>query len=467
MLTPRLLLILALAVFPAVVQAGTETAPIPDLPVIKTKVAIGPDAEPAVVLSTQTVEALNKAGWKLAKDGGLERVEGADKGLIPKSYLVKAKLEWKNGALTYSHSPEALPQEMFAPILRGLSSFTAAAGVDRAKAGAALAAWGFPPSVDGRRLYNPAGDATYYGIMLHSILASRPDQVAKLGVERTSQALGLIDHAYGQAFHKQAPDIAQTDLDRARLLLFAPPRGGETPLGSPVMKARPDSAAMLKDYKLKLEADADAALKAGDTVRRKDSVEALAVLNTLERQRLNASLDLTVVPEPGKEKQPEPSPLGPGPAGPLKKEEAPYTPLASGLPGLLRVLDRVNGTPLTPDQQENLIKAFPMGDLVWRMGAQDLWKQGLTGKGVKVAVIDEGMPEPRWRGQGANSPRARRGRRRLHARLGHHPRAGARRRVAATRCSGDEGNDNLSKARSSPSSTRSIAPSRTATRSST
>lgn len=388
MLAPRLFLMLALAVFPAVVQAGTETAPIPELPRVATNAIsarpLGPDEEPGVV-SASASEALKKIGWKAHKDGGLERLEGAGKGVIPLDYLEKAHLEWRDGVLTYSHSPEAVPQEMLAPILKGLSSFTAAASVDRAKAGAALAAWGFPPSVDGRRLYNPAGDATYYGLMLHSILASRPDQVAKLGVERTSQAIDLLDHAYGQAFYKQAPDVAQTDLDRARLLLFAAPRGGETPLGPPTMKARPDPAAMLKDYKEKLQVEADAALKAGDVVRRKDSIEALAVLNNLEKQRLHANLDLDVVPEPGKDEKPA--------SGSHKKEVEPYAPLASGLPGLLRVLDRVSGTPLTPDQQENLIKAFPMGDLVWRMGAQDLWKQGLTGKGVRVAVIDEGIAE--------------------------------------------------------------------------
>ncbi len=391
MLAPRLLLVLALAGFPAGVWAGTETAPIPDLPAIKAK-AVGPDVEPAVVVSSPTLKALEKVGWKVLPDGGLERVEGADKGLIPKEYLVKASLEWKYGVLMFAKSPEAVPEQMFAPILKGLSSFTAAARVDRAKAGAALAAWGFPPSVDGRRLYNPAGDATYFGLMFYSFFESKPDKVAELGVERTSQALDLIGHAYGQAFYNQAPDIAQIDLDRARVLLFAVRRGGETPLGFPIMKARPDSAAMLKDYKAKLEAEADAALKAGDEVRRKDSIEALAVLNNLERQRSHQSLDLTAVPEPGKEKKPEPAaacPIQPcADAG--KKKEEPYAPLASGLPGLLRVLDRI-GTPLTRDQQENLIKAFPMGDLVWRMGAQDLWRQGLTGKGVKVAVIDEGI----------------------------------------------------------------------------
>lgn len=392
MLAPRLLLILALAGLPGLARAGTETAPVPELPRIKPSVPLGPDAEPAVVVSPASAAALEKAGWKVDKDGGLVRAEGADKGVIPKDYLVKAGLEWKEGVLKFSGSPEAVPHEMFAPLLKGLSSFTAAARVERAKAGAALAAWGFPPSVDGRRLYNPAGDATYFGIMLHSIFASKPDQVAKLGVERASQALELLEHAYGQAFHKQAPDIAQTDLDRARLILFSPARGGETPLGSPALKARPDPAAMLKGYKAQLEAEAAAAALAGDDGRRKDSAEALAVLNTLERQRLNRSLDLGEVPEPGKEKKEEPLAACPPPGAAEKKEE-PYAPLASGLPGLLRVLDRINGAPLTPDQQETLIKSFPMGDLVWRMGAQDLWKQGLTGKGVKVAVIDEGIAE--------------------------------------------------------------------------
>ena len=388
MLTPRLFLLLALAAFPAAVQAGTETAPIPDLEFVRVKKSMsGAFVAPAIKISPLTAAALAKAGWKLQKDGGLERVEGPDKGVIPKSYLVKTSLEWKDETLIYSGSPEAVPFAMYAPIFKGLSSFTSAAAVERAKAGSELAAWGFPPSVDGRRLYNPGGDATYFGMMLHVVFATKPDLVAKLGVERTTQALDLIDHAYGQAFYHQAPDIAQTDLDRARLLLLAPPRGGETPLGSPAMKARPDSAAMIKDYKDKLQADADSALKDGDLVRRKDSLEAIAVLNNLEKQRLHSNLDLTQVPEPAVKADSMMSAFHPG------DKDEPYAPLASGLPGLLRALDRVGGAPLSSDQQENLIRSFPMGDLVWRMGAQDLWKQGLTGKGVKIAIIDQGIAQ--------------------------------------------------------------------------
>lgn len=392
MLAPRLLLSLALSLSPALACAGTEEAPISELPFVKTlAVPLGPDVEPAVVVTEETAAALKKVGWKLRTDGGLERAEGEDKGLIPPKYLDMAGLEWKDGVLMFEESPEAVPHDKFFPIFKGLSSFTDAARVEPAKAGATLAAWGLPPSVDGRRLYNPNGDATYFGLMLHYLLAPKPDQAAKLGMERTIDVINRLTVAHQQAFGKQAPDIAQVQIDAARAALYSPSLGGETPLGTPTLKARPDPAAMLKGYKAQLEAEAAAALKDGDEGRRKDSTEALAVLNNLERQRSHGRLDLGAVPVPGKEEKAEPGPAGPARPGKAKLE--PYAPLASGLPGLLRVLERVGGAPLTPDQQENLIKSFPMGDLVWRMGAQDLWRQGLTGKGVKVAVIDEGIAQ--------------------------------------------------------------------------
>lgn len=386
---PRLLLILALAASPLLSRAVTETAPKPELPSVDIiqSVMAGPDVEPekpGVQVNKDVAKALEKIGWKVEKDGSLTRKDGADKGLIPKGYLDKADLEWKDGFLIYSGSPQAVPSDLFARQLKGLWTFTDAARADRAKAGAALAAWGFSPSIDGKRIYNPNGEATYFGLMLFSIFTSKPDAVAKLGIERTSQALELLDHAYAQAFYHQAADIAQGDYERAKHLLFMAPRTGETPLGDPALKAKQDPAAMLKDYKAKLEADLAVATKAGDQNRRKDSAEALAVLNTLERQRLNASLDLAVVPVPA---------AGSHTQSVEEKKDEPYANLSGGLPTLLRVLDRVNGTPLTAEQKESVIKSFPMGDIVWRMGAQDLWQKGLTGKGVKIAIIDEGVAE--------------------------------------------------------------------------
>ncbi|MBI5246967.1 MAG: S8 family peptidase [Elusimicrobia bacterium] len=397
MITPRLLLALALSVFslgafaqtapvPAPEKGDTETA-LKELPPLR---VMGTEA-PAIVVSAESVKALEKLGWKTQKDGSLERIEGGpEKGLIPAEYLRKADIKWREGALYFANSPYKVRDELLAPILNGLRTFTDTARTPRKEAGMKLAAWGLPPSVDGRRLYNAGGDATYYGMILHYFFKTKPEQVAALGVQRTSQALSLIDHAYGQAFHHQRPDIAQTDLDRARLLLFAPPRAGETPLLPGGVKARPDPTAMLADYKKKLEAELADATKVGDDLRRKDSAEALAVLNALEKQRFHASLDLTPVPPPGGEKKP-PIPGGPyvitpfGGEDPAKK--APYVELATGLPGVLRTLERLG--PMSDEQKENLIRSFPMGDLVWRMGAQNLWAQGLTGKGVKVAVIAE------------------------------------------------------------------------------
>lgn len=398
MIAPRLLFILALLAAPLAAQPvapdETETAP-KTLP--SCMAVAGDNEKPAVEVSKEYAESLKAVGWKVRKDGGLERIEGGpDKGLIPVEYLQKAKLKWRDGALFYDGSPYKVEENALGPVLRGLASFTDAARTPAKEAGVKLAAWGLPPSVDGKRLYNPGGDATYYGMMLQSLLATKPAQVSNLSVQRAAQVLELVDHAYGQAFYRQRADIAQTDLDRAKLLLFGATRAGETPLNPGGAKARPDPTAMLGDYKKQLEADLAAATKAGDEVRRKDSAQALAVLNQLEKQRFSKSLDLTQVPAPEKPKEPGGGlrgPSGPGVLGGGAKKEEPYVELATGLPGLLRTLERVGGKPMSAEQQENLIKSFPMGDLVWRMGAQDLWRQGLTGKGVKVAVIDGGVGE--------------------------------------------------------------------------
>jgi subtilisin family serine protease len=217
--------------------------------------------------------------------------------------------------------------------------------------------------------------------MLRLIYAEKPDALKRASAERLSQALDLLLHARGQAFDKQSADVAKTDVDRAKLMLFAPARPGETPFG---LTPYEGVGEQLAGYKAKLEADVAAAEKAGDLGRAKDSAAALEIVNTLERQRYHPKSTLPAVPKPG---QPAPE-AGDEP----DPEDAPVNaPLASGLPRLLKALDRINGTPLTSAQQENLIKSFPMGDLVWRLGAQDLWRQGLTGKDVKVAVIDSGI----------------------------------------------------------------------------
>lgn len=359
---------------------------LPLLPQVRPLVATPVDPPPAAKSLPPTANAamtatLGKIGWKPIENEALVRIGGPEKGYIPGNYLKEADIEWKDGVLNYVHG-EAIPAEQLPMVFEGLWIFVSAAKMPADEAGKALAAFGLPPVVDGRKLVNPNGAATYYGQMLRLLYSEKPGALARAGAERLSQALDLLLHAHDQAFEHQSADVAKTDVDRAKLLLFAPVRPGETPFA---VKPYEDLAAQLAAYKGKLQTDVVAAEAAGDAERAKESAAALDVLNTLERQRYHRKAELPAVPKPGDAPAEETDDNS-------DPEEAPVKmPLASGLPTVLKALDRINGTPLTPDQQENLIKSFPMGDLVWRLGAQDLWRQGLTGKNVKVAVIDGGI----------------------------------------------------------------------------
>jgi len=323
---------------------------------------------------------LASIGWKAIDNEALVRKAGADKGYVPGDYLKEADIEWKDGKLIFSGG-EGIDPKLLPMVLDGLWIFVKAATPPPLDVGNALAKMGLPPVIDGRKLVNPDGTATYYGQMLAMIYAEKPEALERAGAERLSQALDLLAHARAQAFSQQSPDVAKTDVDRAKLMLFAPRRPGETAYELKSYEALPG---LLEGLEGRLKADAAAAEAAGDAPRAKESARALDVLRTLQLQKYHPKGDLPVVPKPG-EAVPDDEPEADGPV------DAPSEPLASGLPVVLRALDRINGKPLTRDQQENLIKSFPMGDLVWRLGAQDLWRQGLTGKGVNVAIIDSGI----------------------------------------------------------------------------
>jgi hypothetical protein len=355
-------------------------APLPRVRLLKTDAEPEPESTPPTANAAEKA-LLAKTGWKAVKNDALVRVAGSDKGYIPGNYLKEADLEWKGGTLNFMGG-DALTEAQLPMILEGLWTFVRAASMDPVEAGKAIAAMGLPIVIDGRKLVNPDGSATYYGQMLRVLYAEKPGALKRASAERLSQALDLLSHAYGQAFKNQSADVAKTDVDRAKLMLFAPARAGETPLA---VKPYQEIASELGSFKNKLRGDVAAAEALGDASRAKESAAALDVMNTLERQKYHLKAALPPVPKPG-HPVPEADDDDADPASAPVNE-----PLASGLPRLLKVLDRVNGKPLTSAQQENLIKSFPMGDLVWRLGAQDLWRQGLTGKDVKVAVIDSGI----------------------------------------------------------------------------
>ncbi|HEX4047028.1 MAG TPA: S8 family serine peptidase [Elusimicrobiota bacterium] len=367
-----------------VVGKPEVTAPLPRVVALVADGGEDEDEGPKVTppsADAATQAELAKIGWKAVENDALVRLAGPEKGYVPGNYLSAADLEWKGGHLNFAGG-DAVDPKLLPMILEGLWVFVSAGETPAVDAGKTLASWGLPPVIDGRKLVSPDGSATYYGQMLRYLYSQKPDALKRASAERLSQALDLLLHAHEQAFEHQSADVAKTDVDRAELMLFAPPRAGETPFA---VKPYADIASQLEGFKNELETDRDAAAALGDDGREKDSAAALDVLNTLERQHYHTKLDLPAVPKPG-----EPAPEKPDDdANPMRTPV--NVPLAGGLPLLLRTLDRINGKPLTPDQQENLVKSFPMGDLVWRLGAQDLWRQGLTGKGVKVAVIDGGI----------------------------------------------------------------------------
>ena len=357
-------------------------APLPRVRLLAASLAgADPKAAPEPPTANDATKSmLAKIGWKAIASDALVRLTGPDKGFVPGNYLKEADIEWKGGKLIFSGG-EPIDPKLLPMILDGLWVFVSAGKTPPVDAGNALAKMGLPPVIDGRKLVNPDGSATYYGQMLRLIYAEKPEALERAGAERLSQALDLLLHARDQAFKRQSADVAKTDVDEAKLMLFAPKRPGETPFGVKAYDALPGE---INTFEGKLKSDQSTAEVLGDAPRARESAAALNVLKTLERQRYHPKAALPEVPKPGG--APAETADDADPAGaPVNAQ------LASGLPLVLRVLDRVNGAPLTRDQQENLIKSFPMGDLVWRLGAQDLWRQGLTGKGVKVAVIDSGI----------------------------------------------------------------------------
>jgi len=365
-------------------SANPDNPPVREKPTKMALVKASVGDHETVVPSQETVALLRGLGWKALKDGSLARVDAADKSKVPIDVLENASFLWKDGAIVYDKAFYPVENDKLGPILRGLAVFAEAAAMDPKSVGRTLTAvWGFPPAFDGNPILNPDGSATYYGLMLYQFYVKNPDALKLLSQERLAEALKRYADAYEQAFSKQAPDVAYDELQLIARILSAPARPGEKALG---LSPYPDLGATLERYRKMIASDAATPAVARNADLKGQDAQALAVLKALGGERYAA--EQSIVPAPDVDKP------------------ATTTSLSSGLPGLLRVLDRINGTPLTPSQQRTLIESFPMGELVWRLGVQDLWRQGLTGKGVKVAVIDGGVsPHPELDGSVVRDPK--------------------------------------------------------------
>lgn len=395
MRTPLFALVLLFAVAPSFGDDEPQLGPTPPPPSVLAKPLPAEVPAAPIKASADTIRLLAASGWSVVEGKGdllkaapeekaASREEALRSGrLVTRALLEKAEFRWHEGRIVYWPSKEPVEDRLLAGIVEGLASMGAASAQDPRKVGRALAAWGIPPAFDGKKILNPDGTPTYYGFMLYQLYSASPFALTHMTTQRLSQALDLFARAHEQAFDKQAPDIAVKLVGSAWSLLTA---ALPLPPGSNPMTLRPyrDLGEALAARKALLAKEEQAAVAAGDAGRRQDAVRAAAALNALEKQRYHDGLAIRPVPDPARKNAPKPRATD-------AEDDSPKTPLAASMPVVLRVLERINGKPLTAEQQESLIKSFPMGELVWRMQAQELWRQGLTGKDVRVAVIDTGI----------------------------------------------------------------------------
>ncbi|MBI5242221.1 MAG: S8 family peptidase [Elusimicrobia bacterium] len=272
---------------------------------------------------------------------------------------------------------EEVPRNRLGRILEALLDMAEAQSASPEEAGRALQALGLPPAHDGVHLLNPDGSATYYGLMLyHGVKKNRQLGVA-MSTERLSALMARFTSAYGAAFLAHAPDAAAQALGSAWAGLKQELGKDEKPLS---LEPHQEMGEALSSYRTVIGMESDAVkCKHGLGEYRKDLQYSEAALSALTGLRYHSRMVI-----PGEK------PAGAAESAP-QKARAPPIPKARLLPSLLRVLDKMSGGTLTSAQFESLVKSFPMGESVWRMGALELWREGLTGKGVKVAVIDQGM----------------------------------------------------------------------------
>jgi len=317
---------------------------------------------------------------------------------LSEEVLERAQLKFAKGSLVYkTQRGLAVDDDSLGAILKSLHEFSRVADLNDQEVGKQLMEWGVPPSYDGYHLLNPDGSATYYGKMLYQGLKEQPERAKDLSGERLSSALGLFRSGYRSAFpfNGEMIDVAAgpADIRRAFGILTRAPRAGETKLDLTPYDHMGDTLGNLRTQ-LSQGPSAVRADMSDTKVTKADTEEAIAALNQLERHRYHRELDLpSSAPPPPRarlgltikaDEPPTEDKLDDGPPafGP---------PRHTMLPKILSLVDRMHGTELTPRQQEAFIKSFPLGESVWRMGAHELWREGLQGQGMKAAIIDTGV----------------------------------------------------------------------------
>ena len=325
-------------------------------PLVLVALAAGLCAAAPVKVDPKLQAELTASGYAIGPDRTITRLK--DRAAIDQALLAQAGYVFDEQGrliLLQGHVPVPLPR--VPAIVDSLAEFGRIKALDARQAAEALRQWGVPTVVEGRHLLNPDGTPTYFGFALYNDLKDRRGAGSRIDRARIAQALLLYHDAFDKTFRAGMPDEGMADLFKAR---FA----ANSQLDPRARPRAPSAASPVAS----LSAPTAAASRAGPAEQRRLAAE----LSRLERLRFHPELNLGNVPLP---------------AG--VSEAAPPSHVV--LPRLLALADKLNGKPLTDAQRRWLIEAMPLGDVLLRLGAPALWRQGLTGQGVNVAVVDTGI----------------------------------------------------------------------------
>ncbi len=268
------------------------------------------------------------------------------------------------------------------------------------EAGTDLESWGLPNSiaVKGRylryaKLYRMGGQATDLGIALHEILkplvTADPQILSRMTQSQLDQAVSLAEFATHYSLNPATPGLyarhrllrskvssghdypewRQALVLRARNILLEPALKGDRPAHLVPIPEEKRPTKIIRDiltetfaaYKKKQEE-----LKAASPENQKKLAEQAKEIQSLLFSLLSAT----------------------GKPVAIQGQTQMISVTHDQLPVLLKELHRRK---VEASVAEALVRSFPLGESLWRMGIPALWKKGLTGKGVKVAVIDNGV----------------------------------------------------------------------------
>lgn len=269
---------------------------------------------------------------------------------------------------------------------------------DLQRKGMDLQSWGIPNvvSIDREkalryaRIYRMNGLPTDVGLALHEALAplieadktilaritsSQLHEATQVLAERLAyrmqpdsddmqmQARLLAGAKFDEGF--DYPEQRRQLMEEAREILRSPPAPGEAPAG--LGEVAPEDRPAVFMVRMLAEASHEFAelqkkLEAGEVTEE----ELKAKLELL--LALHAAMGL-------------PLQSGPGEMALVQLKHEQLRPLVAELTRR-EASDAVLGA---------VVRSFPLGESLWRLGVHKLWEKGLTGKGIKVAVVDNGV----------------------------------------------------------------------------